>query len=93
VPFEYQPHPDLQSLKKAGYCITGLEQSPHSILLPNYTAPEKVALLLGEEVEGIPQELLDQCDDVIEIPMHGAKESFNVSVANGIALYQLACQP
>ncbi|MDQ5982050.1 MAG: rRNA (guanosine2251-2-O)-methyltransferase [Patescibacteria group bacterium] len=90
VPFEYQESPDLQALKDAGYRIVGLEQDQRSILLHNYQTPDKVALLLGEEVEGITEELRDLCDDLIEIPMHGQKESFNVSVATGIALYQLS---
>ena len=50
----------------------------------------KIALLLGEEVDGIAPELRDACDDLVEIPMFGRKESFNVSVAVGIALYALA---
>lgn len=90
VPFEYQETPDLASLKQAGYRIVGLEQAPNSTLLPSYKAPAKIALLLGEEVHGIPLELLDECEDVIEIPMKGQKESFNVSVAAGIALYSLS---
>lgn len=90
VPFEYQEMPDIPHLKNEGYRIVGLEQAPTSILLPTYKSPEKVALLLGEEVHGIPDELLSLCDDIIEIPMTGQKESFNVSVATGIALYQLS---
>lgn len=89
VPFEYQETLHIKSLREAGYRIVGLEQSPRSTLLPSYERPEKIALLLGEEVEGISAELLDECDDVIEIPMRGKKESFNVSVAAGIALYAL----
>ena len=45
--------------------------------------------MLGEEVHGIPAETLALVDDIIEIPMYGQKESFNVSVATGIALYAL----
>jgi len=89
VPFEYQETPELSALKRAGYTIVGLEQDIRSKLLPEYTAPKKIALLLGEEVEGITDELRELCDDLIEIPMHGKKESFNVSVASGIALYGL----
>lgn len=89
VPFEYQSAPNIHALKKAGYRIVGLEQTPHSTLLTNYSAPDKIALILGEEVKGIPPELLKQCDDIVEIPMSGKKESFNVSVAVGIALYAL----
>lgn len=90
VPFEYQEAPDIQTLHDAGFRIIGLEQAPTSIHLPEYIAPEKVALILGEEVHGIPEDLLKQCEDIIEIPMAGKKESFNVSVAAGIALYQLS---
>ncbi len=89
LPFEYQAQPDLESLKEQGFTIVGLEQDQRSTILPNYNAPKKVVLLLGEEVEGITNDLRDQCDDLIEIPMQGKKESFNVSVAAGIALYAL----
>jgi 23S rRNA (guanosine2251-2'-O)-methyltransferase len=90
VPFEYQEVPNVAALKSEGYRIVGLEQAKTSISLTEYKAPEKVALILGEEVNGIPPELLEMCEDILEIPMVGKKESFNVSVATGIALYQLS---
>ena len=90
VKFEYQQEPDINLLKNNGYKIVGLEQNSKSILINDYKTPNKVALLLGEEVNGIEQKLLNQCDDIIEIPMLGKKESFNVSVATGIALYALS---
>lgn len=90
VDFEYIESPPLSELKDAGYRIIALEQAEKSITLPDYHAPQKVALLLGEEVHGIEPELLALCEDIIEIPMVGKKESFNVSVATGIALYQLS---
>jgi rRNA methylases len=90
VIFEYQEMPDINSLKSKGYRIVGLEQDERSIALASYVTPQKVVLILGEEVEGIPAELLEKCEDIIEIPMVGKKESFNVSVATGIALYQLS---
>jgi len=89
VPFSYQEQPDLAELKAAGYTIVGLEQDNRAVMLPDYTPPAKIALLLGEEVEGLTAELRAACDDLIEIPMTGQKESFNVSVATGIALYGL----
>jgi len=89
VQFEYQLSPNINYLKSLGYKIVGLEQNTHSTMLDKYKPPEKIALLLGEEVNGLTDELIDQCDDLIEIPMHGKKESFNVSVAAGIALYAL----
>ena len=93
VPFEYQEAPGLQQLKDAGFTIVGLEQDQRSVMLPSYAPPQKIALLLGEEVEGIESSLRDLCDDLIEIPMHGQKESYNVSVAAGIALYALTTSP
>lgn len=90
VPFEYQPVVDLAALKSHGYRIVGLEQAARSVSLRNYTPPEKIALVLGEEVEGIPDDLLEQCEDILEIPMKGQKESFNVSVAAGVAIYVLS---
>ena len=90
VPFLYVTEPDFTQLKNDGYQIVALEQDPKSTMLPTYKSPAKVALLLGEEVSGVSPELLEQCDEIIEIPMHGQKESFNVSVSAGIALYQLS---
>jgi 23S rRNA (guanosine2251-2'-O)-methyltransferase len=89
VPFEYREVLDLNAFKKEGYRLVALEQAENSVLLSDYTIPEKIALLIGEEVHGIEPELLAQCEDIVEIPMQGQKESFNVSVATGIALYAL----
>ena len=91
VPFEYRETPNIDELRAYGYRIVALEQAANSISLPEYRAPGKVALLLGEEVHGVPAELLAQADDIVEIPMFGQKESFNVSVACGVALYGLRC--
>lgn len=89
VPYEYHETPPLDTLRSAGYSIVGLEQDERAIMLPDYRPQTKIALLLGEEVEGINSVLRAACDDLVEIPMHGKKESFNVSVATGIALYAL----
>lgn len=69
--------------------VIALEQAPDSVPLPEFTPPAACALLLGEEVHGIEDDLLAWCDHIVEIPMYGQKESFNVSVATGIALYGL----
>lgn len=92
VPFIHTDAPDFDTLHESGYRIVGLEQDARSVLLPSYHPPRKIALLLGEEVEGIADTMRDACDDLIEIPMQGKKESYNVSVATGIALYALATQ-
>lgn len=89
VPFEHQESLDLAKFNQEGFTVVGLEQDTRATLLPDYKPPQKVALLLGEEVEGIEPTLRDACDNLIEIPMYGKKESFNVSVATGIALYAL----
>ena len=72
--------------------VIALEQSASSVALDTFRPPDRFALLLGEEVYGIEPDILARCDHIVEIPMWGAKESFNVSVAAGIALYGL-CFP
>lgn len=89
VGFSHTDTIDFTQLRALGYQIVGLEQDPRAMSLTTYVPPAKVALLIGEEVAGIAQDLRDECDDLLEIPMYGKKESFNVSVAAGIALYGL----
>ena len=89
VPYEYAQTPPLKELRDSGYVIVGLEQDTSSVPLSEYKPAHKIALLLGEEVEGISRDLVSQCDVLVEIPMYGKKESYNVSVAAGIALYRL----
>jgi 23S rRNA (guanosine2251-2'-O)-methyltransferase len=79
----------IKELKDQNFKILALEQSENSIDLKDFSAPEQFALILGNEVEGISKETLDKCDKIIEIDMKGEKESLNVSVSAGIALYQL----
>lgn len=90
VPFEHRETLNLGTPDLADYRLVALEQAPNSQDLRVYSPPSHVALLIGEEVHGITSELLAQVDDIVEIPMSGKKESFNVSVATGIALYELA---
>lgn len=90
VPFERYELPPLEQLRAEGYAIVGLEQDKRSVMLPDYEVPDKVALFLGNEIDGIYPEYRNQCDAIVEIPMQGHKESFNVSVAAGITLYHLA---
>ncbi|MDL2363623.1 MAG: TrmH family RNA methyltransferase [Patescibacteria group bacterium] len=77
----------LAKLKMDGYAIAAIEQSGASMPLPEYTSPDKLALLVGREVEGIEPEILKLCDAILEIPMFGQKESFNVVQAAAMALY------
>ena len=84
----------LNDYKKDGWQIVGLENNISNVplyLLNDEKLSEKISdkviLVLGEEVDGIDQKLYNQIDLFIEIPMVGQKESFNVSVAAGIAMY------
>lgn len=79
----------VTEFRQAGYQILALEQSTSSVNLRDFNLTQPALLILGEEVHGIPSELLQTADTTLEIPMHGQKESFNVSVATGICLYQL----
>lgn len=80
----------IEQLRVDGYRISALEQGEKSKnLAEEQEFADKIALILGEEVHGIPKEILAECDELLEIPMCGQKESFNVSVATGIALWEL----
>lgn len=83
----------IAKLKDDGYKIVALEQSKDSILLPQYQPTDKVAILLGREVEGISADLLKHADSTVEIPMFGEKESFNVVQAAAMACYHIKFFP
>ncbi len=74
-------------LHAVGHTIAALEQTDHSIELPKYTPPDKIAILVGREVEGVEDEVLKDCDLSLVIPMFGEKESFNVVQAAAMCLY------
>lgn len=77
----------LDELTKGGWTIAAIEQSNRSVTLPDYPPPDKLALMVGREVEGIETEVLQRITTVLEIPMFGRKESFNVAQAAAMALY------
>lgn len=79
----------LLKLKKDGFLIIGLEQDKKSIDYKKVKIKDKNAFLVGEEVAGISKSNLKKCDIIAEIPMRGKKESLNVSVALGIALFRI----
>ena len=79
----------IENLKKEKVKIIGLEQDKNSIDYTEAKLADKNLLIVGSEVEGIEKEILSHCDEIIEIPMRGQKESLNVSVATGIVLYAL----
>jgi len=79
----------LENLKKEHYAIIALEQDKRAILMSDCGVPKKLALVLGNEVEGVSKAALDAADKIVEIEMRGTKESLNVAVAGGIALFTL----
>lgn len=82
----------INKLKKENFKIIALEQDKNSVDYKNLKinlATENFALIVGTEVTGISKNILKKCDVIIEIPMKGKKESLNVSVATGIALFHI----
>lgn len=83
----------VRSLQADGYTVYAIEQAHNSITLDevvNQLHNKKVAVVLGHEVFGVQQEVVDACDACIEIPQYGTKHSLNVSVTAGIVLYQIS---
>lgn len=89
VPWEHQENLDavLANLRSDGFTIAAIEQADNAIALPDYQPPQKIALLVGREVEGVEPEVLAQCDAILEIPMFGKKESFNVVQSAAMGLF------
>lgn len=79
----------IAHLRTQKYTIYGLEQTPKSTNLGLFQPHFPTAIIVGNEVAGLPAAVLAACDAVVEIPQRGTKESLNVSVAVGIALYTL----
>ncbi len=91
IPWEYKKTliPLLNSLKKDGYKIIAVEQDKRAVDYRKIKIEDKVAIIMGPEVTGLPKSVLDKCDIIAEIPMYGKKESLNVSVACGVALFKI----
>ena len=79
----------IKKLKKQGIKIVVLETGSKSRSLPKFKPKFPMALVVGNEIKGVSQNILSLADEVVEIPMSGKKDSLNVAVAAGIALYQL----
>ena len=75
-----------RELKAMGYKIYAVEQVEGSVMLQNFKAEQKMAFIMGNEVEGVGEEVLPFCDGAIEIPQEGTKHSLNVSVCSGIIM-------
>lgn len=79
-------------LRNQGYLIIAIEQVKNSITLEDFNIDmnNRYALVLGNEVKGVQQQVVDLCDDCIEIPQYGTKHSLNVSVTAGIVMHHFA---
>lgn len=79
----------LVELGEVGFLIAALEQTPKAQVLNEYYSDESIALVVGNEIEGLDQKTLDKIAVHLRIPMLGHKESFNVAAAGAMALYHL----
>lgn len=79
----------IAEFKNSGFLIVGLEQDAGARTLASFATDRDCLLLVGEEIDGISPDLLRSCDEIVDIPMHGVKQSLNVSVAGALAMYQL----
>lgn len=91
VPWEYRSDslPVIQELKQTGTRIVVLEHTSDSQPYTEYQPSYPLCLVVGNEVFGVQDKLVELADAAIEIPMYGSKQSLNVSIAYGIVIYQL----
>ena len=91
IPWEYEKNVSkiIKRLKLEGAQIIAIEQDKNSLDYKKIKPKFPVAFILGNEVKGISKPLLKSCDVITEIPMMGNKESLNVSVSAGVALFRI----
>lgn len=91
VPWEYAKSLSalITKLKKDGYFVVAVEQASNSVSYKSVKKKPKMAFIMGNEVNGLSKSILAKCDTVAEIVMKGKKESLNVAVACGIALFRI----
>ena len=80
----------VKRLQADGYTVVAVEQTVHSVKLDEWgqqERPGRIALVFGNEVAGVQQEVVDACDFALEIPQQGTKHSLNVSVSIGVVLW------
>lgn len=84
----------VDNLKREGYVVFSIEQAENSVMLHELTLQQdkKYAVVLGNEVKGVQQEVIDHSDGCIEIPQYGTKHSLNVSVTTGIVVWDMFCK-
>jgi len=79
----------IKNFKKQGVYIVAVEQSEKSVDYKKVKISKNTAIIFGNEVKGISKAILDKCDVIAEIPMRGEKESLNVSVSVGVAIFRI----
>lgn len=91
IPFEYvrQTGRLIDKLHKEGVQVVALEQDKNAVEFTKFIPKFPLALIVGNEVKGVSPKILKKCDNIIFLPMLGEKESLNVSVAFGVAGYQI----
>ncbi len=87
--YHASPVEAVEKLRSEGYLIIAIEQAENSIMLQNFevNADKKYALVFGNEVNGVSEEVMAKIDACIEIPQFGTKHSFNIVVSAGIVLW------
>ena len=81
----------VDKLKNEGYTVLAVEQVEGSLKLGNFAfePQKKYALIMGNEVKGVRQDVVDACHQALEIPQYGTKHSMNVSVTAGIVMWEV----
>ena len=89
VPYTYchSTYEALRAYKAHGFEIIGVEQHSRAIPYHTYKSNSKCVFVFGNEVEGLSEEVINICDTIVQIPLHGKKESLNVAVAVGVVLF------
>lgn len=80
----------LNKLRGEGFILAAIEQDPGSVNYVDFQPTDRLALICGNEVEGLSPTILRACDVILEIPMRGGKNSLNVAVAAGVVTYRMA---
>jgi 23S rRNA (guanosine2251-2'-O)-methyltransferase len=92
LPWNYYSSPSkiVSELRRNGWNIVGVEQDKRAVDYRKFKVHKPTLFIFGNEVRGVSAALRKQCDTIIEVPMHGEKESLNVSVAAGIILFTVS---
>lgn len=94
VEWSYHPYTldAVKTLQEEGYKVYAIEQAHGSTMLTDFEVSEgeKIAVVLGNEVKGVQQEVINLCDGCIELPQFGTKHSLNVSITAGIVIWELS---